>query len=83
MLFRVHSNTIMNQYKKKLTYDIYIHTYQVIYKPHKINKDIDTFAHISTKNHDVKMTPTHILPGGVCGSVLPLVYASKVIDRIY
>jgi hypothetical protein len=24
------------------------------------------------------MTPTHILPGGACGTVLPLVYASKI-----
>jgi hypothetical protein len=52
---------------------------EVIYKPHKTNKDVGTFAHISTKNHDIKMTPSHILPGGVCGSALPLVYASKVI----
>ena len=37
------------------------------------------FTHISTiGGHDVKMTSKHILPSGVCGTSLPLVYASKV-----
>ena len=37
------------------------------------------FTHISTiGGHDVKMTREHILPSGVCGISLPLVYASKV-----
>ena len=37
------------------------------------------FAHISTETgRDIKMTMNHIVPAGVCGTALPLVYASKV-----
>lgn len=53
---------------------------QVVYVPHKSNKHHTVFVHITTESgHDVKMTKSHILPAGKCGSVLPLVHASKVI----
>ena len=50
----------------------------VVYVPHGANKENALFVHISTNNRDVKMTNNHILPAGVCGSTLPLVYASQV-----
>ena len=47
--------------------------------PHKSNKQRALFVHIATESgHDVKVTKNHVLPAGVCGSVLPLVYASQV-----
>ena len=47
--------------------------------PHGSNKESATFTHIITEDgSDVKMTHNHILPAGVCGNVLALVYASKV-----
>ena len=37
------------------------------------------FIHVtSDSGRDVKMTQKHVLPAGVCGTFLPLVYASKV-----
>ena len=52
---------------------------EVVYVPHGANKEIALFAHITTESgRDLKMTMNHILPAGVCGSTLPLVYASEV-----
>ena len=52
---------------------------QVVYVPHKSNKQHALFVHIATESgRDVKMTKDHVLPAGQCGSVLPLVYASHV-----
>ena len=52
---------------------------EVVYVPHGANKESAVFAHITTESgRDVKMTMNHILPSGVCGSSLPLVYASEV-----
>ena len=50
----------------------------VVYVPHGANKENALFVHIATNNRDVKMTNNHILPAGICGSTLPLVYASQV-----
>ena len=51
----------------------------VVFVPHGSNKESATFTHIITEDgSDVKMTHNHILPAGVCGNVLALVYASKV-----
>ena len=51
----------------------------VIFVPHGANKESAVFMHITTESgRDVKMTQSHIIPAGVCGSSLPLVYASKV-----
>ena len=50
----------------------------VVYVPHGANKESALFAHIATEKRDVKMTKNHILPAGVCGSTLSLVYASQV-----
>ena len=37
------------------------------------------FIHVtSDSGRDIKMTQKHVLPAGVCGTSLPLVYASKV-----
>ena len=58
----------------------------VLFVPHGYNKQSTDFVEITIENgNDVKMTQNHILPAGVCGSVLPLVYASKVVvgDCIY
>ena len=52
---------------------------EVIFVPHGANKEIALFVHITTTNgRDVKMTQNHLLPAGICGSTLPLVYASDV-----
>lgn len=51
----------------------------VVYIPHRANKEVALFAHISTDTgRDLKMTMNHLVPAGVCGSSLPLIYASKV-----
>ena len=51
----------------------------VVFVPHGANKESAVFMHITTESgRDVKMTQSHIIPAGVCGSSLPLVYASKV-----
>ena len=52
----------------------------VVFVPHKSNKESAMFVHITTsEGRDVKMTPSHILPVGICGSSLPLPleYASR------
>jgi Hint module len=54
---------------------------EVAFVPHEANTDSALFTHITTKQgRDIKMTHSHILPAGVCGSSLPLpnVYASSV-----
>lgn len=50
----------------------------VVYVPYGPNQDTALFAHITTKNRDIKITMDHVLPAGTCGSSLPLVYASQV-----
>ena len=51
----------------------------MIYVPHGTNTERSDFVHITTDSgRDVKMTQNHILPAGVCGSSLPLIYASAV-----
>lgn len=50
----------------------------VVYVPYGPNQDTALFAHIITKNRDIKITMNHVLPAGTCGSSLPLVYASQV-----
>jgi Hint module len=54
---------------------------EVVFLPHGTNNEKAEFTHISTAaGSSVKMTPSHIIPAGSCGSSasLPLVYASKV-----
>jgi Hint module len=52
---------------------------EIVYVPHGANKESTIFVQVTTASgRDVKMTPNHILASGVCGSTLPLVYASKV-----
>jgi Hint module len=54
---------------------------EVVYVPHASNADKTVFTHITTtQGRDIKMTHSHILPAGACGStsLLPDVYASSV-----
>ena len=54
---------------------------EVVYVPHGANADKTVFTHITTtRGRDIKMTHSHILPAGACGSTSPLpdVYASSV-----
>jgi hypothetical protein len=54
---------------------------EVVFVPHASNADKTVFTHITTtQGRDIKMTHSHILPAGVCGSTSPLpdVYASSV-----
>ena len=52
----------------------------MIYVPHDPNTERSYFVHMTTDSgRDVKMTPNHILPAGVCGTSLPLIYASAVL----
>lgn len=54
---------------------------EVVFVPHKANKDTAAFVHITTASgRDIKMTNSHVLPAGACGnySPLPLKYASQV-----
>ena len=52
----------------------------IVFVPHGANKESALFAHITTESgRDVKMTQNHILPAGMCGTSLSLVYASKVV----
>jgi Hint module len=54
---------------------------EVVYVPHGANADKTVFTHITTtQGRDIKMTHSHILPAGACGSTSPLpdVYASSV-----
>jgi Hint module len=54
---------------------------EVVFVPHASNADKTVFRHITTTHgRDIKMTHSHILPAGDCGSTSPLpdVYASSV-----
>lgn len=56
---------------------------QVVYLPHKRNKQQTDFVHIMTEgSRDLKITSNHILPCGKCGSsasyIFPLISASQV-----
>jgi Hint module len=54
---------------------------EVVFVPHKANRDTALFVHITTASgRDIKMTKSHVLPAGACGtsSPLPLKYASQV-----
>ena len=54
---------------------------EVVFVPHGENMEKATFAHITTtQGRDIKMSGSHILPAGACGSTTPLpnVYASSV-----
>jgi Hint module len=54
---------------------------EVVFVPHEANTDRALFTHITTtQGRDIKMTHSHIMPAGVCGSTSPLpdVYASTV-----
>jgi Hint module len=54
---------------------------EIVFVPHGPNTQRSLFTHISTAaGGSIKMTPSHIIPAGSCGSLafLPLVYASKV-----
>jgi Hint module len=54
---------------------------EVVFVPHGSNADKTVFTHITTtQRRDIKMTPSHIIPAGACGSTSPLpnVYASSV-----
>ena len=53
----------------------------VVFVPHRANNDDALFTHISTASgRDIKMTQSHIILAGPCGSAgpLPLSYASSV-----
>ena len=58
---------------------------EVVFVPHKANRDTAMFVHITTASgRDIKMTKSHVLPAGACGSSssslspLPLKRASQV-----
>jgi Hint module len=54
---------------------------EVVFVPHVANTDSALFTHITTtQGRDIKMTHSHILPAGACGSssLLLDVYASSV-----
>ena len=54
---------------------------EVVFIPHGTNNRISIFLQISTVNdRSIKMTSSHVIPSGPCGSAefLPLVYASNV-----
>lgn len=54
---------------------------EVVFVPHKANRDTAMFVHITTASgRDIKMTKSHVLPAGACGSSspLPLKHASLV-----
>jgi Hint module len=54
---------------------------EVVFVPHASNADKTVFTHITTtQGRDIKMTHSHILPAGACGSTSPLpdVYSSSV-----
>ena len=54
---------------------------EVVFVPHSANRDTAMFVHITTASgRDIKMTKSHVLPAGACGSSspLPLKYASQV-----
>jgi hypothetical protein len=54
---------------------------EVVFVPHSANRDTAMFVHITTASgQGVKMTKSHVLPAGACGSSspLPLKHASSV-----
>ena len=54
---------------------------EVVFVPHRANRDTAMFVHITTTSgRDIKMTKSHVLPAGACGSSspLPLKHASLV-----
>ena len=56
---------------------------EVVFVPHRANRDTAMFVHITTASgRDIKMTKSHVLPAGACGSSssspLPLKHASLV-----
>ena len=54
---------------------------EVVFVPHKANRDTALFVHIATASgRDIKMTKSHMLPAGACStsSPLPLKYAFLV-----
>ena len=54
---------------------------EVVFVPHRANRDTAMFVHITTAGgRDIKMTKSHVLPAGACGSSspLPLKHASLV-----
>jgi hypothetical protein len=54
---------------------------EVVFVPHGANTDSALFTHITTtQGRDIKMTRSHVIPAGSCGSIFPLpdVYASYV-----
>ena len=54
---------------------------EVVFVPHSANRDTAMFVHITTASgRDIKMTKSHVLPAGACGSSspLPLKHASQV-----
>ena len=54
---------------------------EVVFVPHSANSDTAMFVHITTASgRDIKMTKSHVLPAGACGSTspLPLKHASQV-----
>jgi Hint module len=52
---------------------------EVVFIPHGANKDEATFIYAITENgRDLKLTKNHVLPAGVCGTTLSLVYASRI-----
>ena len=54
---------------------------EVVFVPHEANRITALFVHITTvSGRDIKMTSSHVLPAGSCGSSshLPLKYASLV-----
>ena len=55
---------------------------EVVFVPHSPNKVTAAFIHITTTSgRDIKMTKSHVLPAGACGSSSPLrlKYASQVL----
>ena len=54
---------------------------EVVFVPHSANRDSAVFVHITTASgRDIKMTKSHVLPAGACGSSspLPLKHTSQV-----
>jgi Hint module len=54
---------------------------EVVFVSHGLNADKTVFTHITTaQGRDIKMTHSHILPAGICGSTSPLldIYASSM-----
>jgi Hint module len=55
------------------------HFSEVVFIPHGANKDEATFIYATTETgRDLKLTMSHVLPAGACGTTLSLKYASEV-----